>query len=147
MTLPDPEYDPQFYDGVASKRLVAWGIDAVVIFFIFIFLMLVLGALTFGIAGYFFIPILMLSSIGYRTVTIASFSATPGMKFMGIEFRGHDGQCFTTVQAAVHSAVFSLLMTSVIGLIISIVCILKTKLGQGLPDLLLGSTAINRPVD
>ena len=29
--LPDPDADRQFYDGVPSRRLVAWFIDAVII--------------------------------------------------------------------------------------------------------------------
>ena len=147
MALPDPELDAQFYNGVPSKRLVAWIVDVVIVLIIGSLVTVAFGILTFGFGLFLFLPILLMTGIIYRSLTIAANSATWGMQFMGIELRGFNGHRFDLVQAVIHSTIFSFLMASFIGLILTSVCILTTKRGQGLPDLLLGSTAINRPTD
>lgn len=145
--LPDPEYDAQFYDGVPSKRLVAWVIDAIAILILTMVSTLIIGVLTLGLAFVFFPGILFLISFGYRWLTIADASATPGMRLMGIELRTRSGDRLDPITAAIHTGVFLFLMATMIGWIATIVAILGTRYNQGLPDLLLGTTAINRPLD
>ncbi len=145
--LPDPEYDAQFYDGVPSKRLVAWMIDAIAILLLTVISTLIIGVLTLGLAFVFFPGILFLISFGYRWLTIADASATPGMRLMGIELRTRAGDRLDAITAAIHTGVFLFLMATMIGWIATIVAILGTRYNQGLPDLLLGTTAINRPED
>lgn len=144
--LPDPEYDAQFYEGVPGKRLAAWIVDALVILLISVLVILPLGVLTLGF-GFFLFPALVLTvSFLYRTLTIASRSATWGMRLMGIELRARDGQRLDLVTAAVHTGVFLFLMASIVGWAATVIAILGTRYNQGLPDLLLGTTAINRPL-
>lgn len=143
--LPDPQLDPQFYERVPAKRLAAWVFDVVISLAMGAAVTLVIGILTFGFGLVLFLPILFMTGLIYRTLTIASGSATWGMRFVGIELRGHDGHRFGGFQAGLHSLIFMFLMASVIGTVFHAFAILTTERGQGLPDLILGSTAINRP--
>ncbi len=145
--LPDPETDPQFFERVPAKRLVAWLFDGVVTLVIGGAITLAFGLITFGFGLVLLAPILFMTGLIYRTVTIADRSATWGMRFVGIEFRAHDGNRFEGFQAGLHSLVFMFLMASIIGLIVHAAMILISERGQGLPDLLLGSTAINPPLE
>ncbi len=144
---PDPALDPQFYRGVLSKRALAWVIDAAIILALWLVVSTVFGLVTFGI-GFLAAPVLMfLVSLSYRWATISRRSATPGMRFFGIEFRTAQGARFDSGHAFWHSLMFVLLMGSLIGWLISVIAMLGTEKSQGLPDLILGTTVINRPVD
>ncbi|MSU90984.1 RDD family protein [Rhodobacteraceae bacterium 2CG4] len=145
--LPHPEHDTQFYDGVPLKRLVAWLIDFTAIVLATVVATLAIGLLTLGLGFALFPAILFLVTFLYRWLTIAGSSATPGMMLMGIELRSCDGHRLTPVIAAVHTGIFMFLMASVVGWIGTAVSIWVTRYNQGLPDLLLGTTAINRPLN
>ena len=69
------------------------------------------------------------------------------MRMMGIELRDRRGDRFDLGTAAAHTGIFMLLMASLLGWIATVTCILTTRYRQGLPDLLLGTAAINRPLD
>ncbi len=141
--LPDPQRDPQFYDGVPFKRFLAWLIDVGVVS---IFTLLSVF-FTFGV-GVFVFPLLWLViNFAYRVLTIATGSATWGMRFAGIELRNIQGNRFDMSEAAIHTVLYYLLNMMVLGQILSAVMMLSTPKGQGLHDYLLGTTAINRPVD
>lgn len=141
--LPDPQLDPQFYDGVPFKRLLAWLIDTVIV----IGLSIGVGLLSFGILYFVFFSLMFLIGFIYRALTIAFGSATWGMRFAGIELRNARGQRFSGSEALLHTFLFHLLNMIPIGLIISAVMMLMGERGQGLHDYVMGSTAINRPVD
>lgn len=145
--LPHPDRDAQFYEGVPSKRLVAWVIDLVVILLLTSLVTLVFGIVTFGFGFFAFPALLFLFSFLYRWLTIASDSATWGMRLMGIELRTRMGHRLDGLTAAIHSGMFVALMASVIGAVLTAGSILITRYNQGLPDLILGTTAINRPID
>jgi CBS domain containing-hemolysin-like protein len=85
--LPDPERDRQFYEGVPSRRLVAWIVDVLAVIAMSIVVIPVVGLLTLGLAFFVAPLIFMALSFVYRTATLASRSATWGMRLMGIEFR------------------------------------------------------------
>lgn len=142
-SLPDPHRQPQFYDGVAVKRLIAWFIDAVAV----VLLSAVVGLLTLTLAFWVWPVTIVVISWLYRVGTISAASATPGMRLMGIEFRDGRGDRFTGGQAIVHTTAYMIATTIVIAQIISIVLMVGTRQGQALHDLLLGSTAINTPID
>lgn len=145
--LPDPELDPQFYQGVPARRLAAWLIDVAIILAVGVPIALVFGLVTLGI-GFAVFP-LILAAIGfaYRVGTIADRSATWGMRIMGIELRRGDGARFDLLTALGHVALYTLSMAFVVTQIISCVAMLGSRYGQGLPDIVLRTTAINRPVD
>ncbi|TPE53727.1 RDD family protein [Amaricoccus solimangrovi] len=145
--LPDPELDPQFYRGVPARRFAAWLIDVAIILCVGVPVALLFGVLTLGI-GFMIFP-LILAAIGfaYRVGTISDRSATWGMRVMGIEFRRGDGQRFDFVTALGHVAIYTLSMAFVLVQLVSCLAMLGTRYGQGLPDIVLRTTAINRPVD
>lgn len=139
--LPDPIADRQFYDGVPTRRLVAWLFDTIIIGAISI----AISLFTLGLLFFVFPLVFMLASFFYRWLTIAARSSTPGMRLTGIEFRDRQGEKFSSGQAAGHTLLYHLTLITGLAQLISIILMLLTAKGQGLPDLLLGSTAINRP--
>lgn len=140
MHLPDPETQPDFYDGVPAKRLLAWVIDTVLI------ALLVMIAVPFtAFTGLFFLPALfLLLGFAYRFVTIASGSATWGMRVLGIEFRDQTGARLESSTAFLHTLGYTVSVSIPILQLASIVMMLISPIGQGLTDSLLGTTALRR---
>ncbi|PCJ73994.1 MAG: hypothetical protein COA53_10790 [Rhodobacteraceae bacterium] len=141
--LPDPELDSQFYDNVPTRRLVAWVFDGIITFAI----TLLIGIFTIGIGFFIFPFIWLVVGLLYRTFTIASKSATWGMRMVGIEFRDKDGQKLSTKLALAHTVIFIIGTGFFIIQILSIVLILTSRYGQSVQDMILGTTAINRPLN
>ncbi len=139
--LPDPDLDRQFYEGVPSRRLLAWVIDSVITFLVTLLMALV----SFGL-GFFIFPLMWLV-IGffYRVSSIATASATPGMRLVGIEFRDREGNPLSPGLALAHTAIFTFASGMMILQLVSIGLILGTRYQQSLQDMILGTTAINRP--
>ena len=139
--LPDPDLDPQFYDGVAVKRLLAWVIDLLLV------AGLVLAAVvaSLGLLAFVFPMLSFALNLAYRIWAINNWSATLGMRALGIELRNMRGDKLSTGEAAAHSVIFVIAFMSIIGGLVNIVMILVTDRGQGLSDMILGTTAINRP--
>ncbi len=138
---PDPERHAAFYDGVLSKRLLAWVLDMVLI-----------GLVTAVIVPFtaftalFFLPLLYLVvGFVYRWVTLAGRSATWGMRLVNIEFLDRNGQRFDAATALLHTLGYSLSMAFVLPQVLSVGLMLMSSRGQGLSDLVLGSVAINSP--
>ena len=139
--LPDPDYQPQFYQAVASKRLLAWVIDSIII------AVLCFGVSILTVVGFFIWPLLFLVlGFAYRVVTIANGSATWGMSFAGIELRTLSGQKFDMRLAVLHTAGYSISLAIPVLQIISIIMMLTSSRGQGLTDAFLGTAALNRRV-
>lgn len=145
--LPDPVRDRQFYEGVPARRLAAWFVDLVVVLAVGVPVALIFGLATlgFGLALFPFV----VAGVGfvYRTLTIAGGSATWGMRFMGIELRRWDGSRFDLPTAFLHTAIYTVAFSVVILQVASMGMMLATRYGQGLPDIVLRTTAINRPAD
>ncbi|MBI6629992.1 RDD family protein [Pontibaca salina] len=138
--LPDPDFQPQFYDGVPGKRLLAWIIDTILIL-----LFCVITVILTAFVGAFVWPILVVSiSFVYRTLTLASGSATWGMRFAGVEIRAADGAELDLLQAALHTLGYMISMALPIVQIVSIILMLTGARKQGLTDLVLGTVALNR---
>jgi uncharacterized RDD family membrane protein YckC len=138
--IPDPDIQPQFYTGVPTKRLLAFGVDSLII------LALTLVVIPFtAFIGLFFFPFLyIVLGFGYRVVTLSRSSATWGMQLMAIEMRTRDDKRFDLPTAFFHTLglVVSLGMPPL--QFISIVLMLSTERGQGLTDMVLGTVALNR---
>lgn len=137
---PDPDTQPEFYQDVPVKRLIAWVVDTVLI------LLLCLLILPFtAFTGLFFFPVLMLVlGFAYRVVTIANSSATWGMRITAIEFRTLQGNKFDTGMALMHTTLFTIAFAFPLIQLVSIVLMLTGARAQGLPDHMLGTVAINR---
>ena len=139
-SLPDPDYQAEFYQDTPTKRLVAWLIDTIVILLI---CLLIVPFTAF--IGLFFFPFLMLVvGFAYRVITLANQSATWGMRLTAIEFRTSDGQPFTLPMAFLHTLGYSISIATFLPQVISIVLMLTTARAQGLTDHVLGTVALNR---
>ena len=138
--LPDPDRQSEFYQSVPTKRFVAWLFDIA-----FISLLCIVPVfLTLG-AGLFFLPLIYaVLSFAYRVVTIANNSATPGMRFMGIELRDAFGERMDLGKAVAHTAGYFVSMAFFVVQIISIIMMLTSARGQGLTDTFLGTVMINQ---
>lgn len=138
--LPDPEYQSEFYDGVAAKRGLAWVVDTILT-----------GALTLVIVPFtaftalFYLSFLyIMVNMIYRWVTLARGSATLGMRLAAIEFRRADGQRLDGATALVHTLGYAISMGMVLPQLLSVAMMLLSARGQGLTDMVLGTVAINR---
>ncbi len=141
-SLPDPDYQAEFYAFTVPKRLVAWVIDSSLI----VVLSLITVLLT-AFVGLIIWPLLYLV-IGfvYRAATLTSSSATLGMRFAGIELRDLTGRRLDSQKAIMHSAGFTFSMAIPVLQVISIIMMLTNPKGQGLSDALLGTVMLNRRV-
>lgn len=140
-TLPNPDYDPSFYDGVPAKRVFAWLIDIVLISIV----TLVPVLLTFGVLGFFWPILYLVLSFLYRSITISMGSATLGMRLMNIELRNAHGQRLSPTEAAFHTGLYLISWSFVLLQLISIFLMATGSRHQGLHDHILGTAAINRP--
>ena len=149
-TQPDrfvynPDTDPVLFDGVLSKRIVAFFIDAILIVALMIpagLLVLVLGFVTLGLGWLLFPPLFAIVALAYIALTLGGpASATPGMRITGVEMRTWSGQRLFPLLAMMHA----LLFWFSIGLLTPLVLIvgLVTRRKQLLHDLLLGVVGLN----
>lgn len=138
--IPDPDTQPQFYADIPLKRLLAWGVDTVLV----IVICLLIVPFT-AFTGLFFFPLLFLT-VGfiYRVLTISQGSATWGMRLFAIEFRTLSGERFDGSMAFMHTAIFSMCWAFMPVQILSVFMIASSRRAQGIPDQILGTVALNR---
>ena len=138
--IPDPTTQPEFYQDIPGKRAIAWVIDSVLV------LLLCLLILPFtAFLALFFLPLLWWTvSFVYRVVTISKGSATWGMRVMSIEFRTLTGDRFDLGLALKHTSAYSFSLIFMPLHVFSIITILASARRQSLPDLALGTVAINK---
>ncbi|MGJ8597978.1 RDD family protein [Sulfitobacter sp.] len=137
---PDPDMQPQFYEGVPTKRLLAWVLDTVII----AGLTLLTIPFTFFISLFFLPLVFMVLGFAYRVVTLSRGSATWGMRMMAIELRDSDDEPFDQSQAFLHTLGYSLSVMIAPLQLISVVLMLSSERRQGLTDLAMGTVALNR---
>ena len=138
--LPDPDRHAEFYADIPVKRAIAWAVDALVVFLLTL-LILPFTAFT----GLFFYPFLWLVvSFVYRVMTISGGSATYGMRLMSVQLRTWRGERLNFGEAFMHTLLYSLCLSFFFPQLVSIGLMLTTARAQGLPDLALGTAAINR---
>ena len=131
---------PQFYEGVPTKRLLAWVLDTVII----AGLTLLTIPFTFFISLFFLPLVFMVLGFAYRVVTLSRGSATWGMRMMAIELRDSDDEPFDQSQAFLHTLGYSLSVMIAPLQLISVVLMLSSERRQGLTDLAMGTVALNR---
>lgn len=139
-TLPDPDFQPEFYADVPGKRLLAFFIDTIINIGLCV-LVLPFTAFT----GLFFFPLLYLVlGFAYRVVTLANSGATLGMRVMAIEFRDAQGQRMGGGLALLHTLGYTISWAMPLLQVGSVVLMLTSRRGQGLSDHVLGTVALNR---
>jgi len=138
--LPDPDTQSQLYEGVAAKRLMAWIVDTIIV----VALSLVIVPFTAFTAIFFFPFLLAMVGFGYRVICLANGSATLGMRLMAIELRDANDQHFDLPHAVLHTAGYTLSIGTAIVQVASMVLMASSDRGQGLSDMVLGTTALNK---
>jgi uncharacterized RDD family membrane protein YckC len=138
--LPDPKTQPEFYESVVTKRLLAWVLDismiACIIVPIFFF--------TLGLAFLIAAPLWLVISFLYRWATLSNRSATLGMRVMSIELRSARGQRLDGGTAFIHTLGYFLSSGMFLVQLVSIACMLASRRGQSLTDLALGTVMLNQ---
>ncbi|WP_424970463.1 RDD family protein [Dinoroseobacter sp. S76] len=138
--LPDPYTNAEMYADVPTKRLIAWGVDFLVIAAI----TAVLVPITLFTA-LFYIPFLWLMvSFLYRWVTLSGDGATWGMRFASIEIREGNGQRLDMMSAFFHTLGYHVSIAIFPLQLVSIALMLMSERKQGLTDHILGTVALNR---
>lgn len=137
---PDPDIQPEFYEGIPAKRLLAWVIDVLII----AGFTLIAVPLT-AFIGLFFLPFLyMMIGFAYRIVTLSRGSATWGMRLMAIELRNRDDAPFDLPLAFAHTLGYTVSLAMPLLQLGSVVLMLGSERRQGLSDMVLGTVALNR---
>jgi uncharacterized RDD family membrane protein YckC len=144
----DPATQPDLFEGVLARRIVAFLIDAcivlapllVVALFMLIFTVVTffIGAPIFALLG----PIAAIWAVLYVGVTLGSpHSATYGMRAMGLEMRTWYGSPMYFLLAAVH-ALFFWVLTGALTPLILLVTLFNAR-RRTLHDYLTGTVVIN----
>lgn len=144
----DPDRDPELFEGVLPRRIIAFLIDAfliiapIVLLALFIF---VFGIVTFGLGWLLFwllSPIFVIWAIVYTGSTLGSpQSATIGMRVMDLEMRIWNGERMYFLLGAVHVIFFWVLTTTLTPLILLIALLNRRR--RLLHDFLTGTVLIN----
>jgi uncharacterized RDD family membrane protein YckC len=144
----DPATRPELFEGVLSRRIVAFLIDAcivlapmlVVALFMLVFTVVTLG---FGIFVFALLgPITAIWAILYVGITLGSpHSATYGMRAMGLEMRTWYGAPMYFLLGAVH-ALFFWVLTSALTPLVLLVTLFNSR-RRTLHDYLTGTLVIN----
>jgi uncharacterized RDD family membrane protein YckC len=144
----DPARNPEYFEGVLSRRIVAFLIDATIVItpiillaiFIFIF-----GLITLGIGWFLFwllSPIFVIWAVVYTGATLGSpASATIGMRTMDLELRIWNGSKMYFLLGAVHSIFFWVLTSTLTPLILLIALVNRRR--RLLHDFLTGTVLVN----
>ena len=140
----DRDTQPELFEGVLSKRIIAFVVDALIIVALMIpamMIVFVIGVITFGIGWLLYPALFALVALGYVGFTLGGpGSATVGMRMAGLEMRTWSGAPMFTLLAIMHALLFwfSMGLTPLILLVG-----LFTRRRQLLHDLLLGTVVVN----
>ena len=144
----DPAANPELFEGVVARRVVAFLIDFLILSIPVVFVSMfifVVGVVTFGLGFLFYAllwPAMVIWAIAYYGLTLGSpASATIGMRAMDIEMRTWYGAPAYFVLGAVHAVVFWITVSALTPLIL-LVCLFNER-RRCLHDMLVGTVVIN----
>ncbi len=150
--LYDPYREPALFDGVLTKRVLAFFIDAFLILALLVAVVgfiLIMGIPTLGLAWLLFpaLPLFPIVALLYVAFTLGGPRAsTPGMRVVGLTIRGAMGERISPLIAAVHTLLFWF-SVSILTPFVLIVGLLSNR-KRLLHDLLLGTVVMNAtPLD
>ena len=147
----DPDKNPEYFEGVLPRRVVAFCIDAVLIvgpiillaLFIFVF-----GLVTFGLGWLLFwilSPVFVMWAVLYVGLTLAApQSATIGMRIMDLELRTWYGAPGYFVLGATHAVLFWVSISFLSPLVLLVGLFNRRR--RLLHDVILGTIIINGSV-
>ncbi len=144
----DPATQPELFEGVLARRVVAFLIDLIVITVPLIFLAIFIfmfGLVTLGLGWFLFFlmsPIAVIWALVYYGMTFASpASATIGMRVVDIEMRTWYGTPCYFVLGAVHAIMFWLSVSFLTPFVLLVGLFNDRR--RLLHDMLVGTTVIN----
>jgi len=144
----DPAREPELFEGVLARRVVAFLIDLIIITVPLIFLAIFIfmfGLVTLGLGWFLFFlmsPIAVIWALVYYGMTFGSpASATIGMRVVDIEMRTWYGTPCYFVLGAVHAITFWLTVSFLTPFVL-LVCLFNGR-RRLLHDMLVGTTVIN----
>ena len=144
----DPATNPELFEGVVSRRVVAFLIDFLILSIPVVFVSMfifVIGIVTFGLGFLFYgllWPAMVIWALAYYGLTLGSpASATIGMRAMDIEMRTWYGAPTYFVLGAVHAVVFWIAV-SICTPFVLLVCLFNAR-RRCLHDMLVGTVVIN----
>lgn len=144
--LPDPSTAPELFDGVLTRRAIAFVIDLAImgmLMLMFGFVGLIAGFLTFGLAWLALVFLVPATVLFYYGVTLGSPSrATLGMRMMDLVLTPTRGQPLDGWMAIVHAGVFWI--TVWISWPVSLLFALFTPRRQMIHDLVTGTLMVRR---
>ena len=144
--LPDPASAPELFEGVLTRRVLAFFIDLLVMgamIVAFALIGLVAGFLTFGLAWLALVFVVPATIVLYYGATLGSPKrATLGMQMMDIVLTPTRGQPLDGWMAIIHAAVFWL--TTWISWPLSLLFALFTSRRQMIHDLVTGTLMVRR---
>jgi uncharacterized RDD family membrane protein YckC len=144
----DPAIHPEVYEGVRTRRSFAFLIDAAIIFVLMAaayVVIAVVGIFTLGLLWLLFPAVWPLVAILYSVLTMGgSHSATPGMRFMGIEMRTVRGERMYYGLALLHVLGFWISVAILTPLVLLVALFTDRK--QLLHDLVVGTVAVRSPL-
>jgi uncharacterized RDD family membrane protein YckC len=140
----DPVVHPERYEGVRTRRIFAFLVDAAIVLVLMLLatlLIAVLGVFTLGLGWLLFPAVWPVVAILYTVLTLGGpQSATPGMRMMGIEFRTLSGERMNYGLALLHALGFWFSVSILTPLILLVGLFTARK--QLLHDLLIGTFAV-----
>jgi uncharacterized RDD family membrane protein YckC len=146
----DPVANPELFEGVLTRRVVAFVIDLIVIAIPLILasmFILVFGLMTLGLGWALFwllSPASVIWALFYYGLTLGSpASATLGMRAMGIEMRTWYGSPLYFLLGAVHAVVFWVSVSMLTPFILVVGLFNGRK--RLLHDMLVGTVLTNNP--
>jgi uncharacterized RDD family membrane protein YckC len=144
----DPHRNPEYFEGVLSRRVVAFFIDAVIVvgpIVLLAFFIFVLGLVTLGLGWLLFwllSPIFVVWAIIYTGFTLGSpQSATIGMRSMDLELRIWNGSKMYFLLGAVH-AIFFWVITATFTPFVHLIALFNGR-RRLLHDFLTGTVMVN----
>jgi uncharacterized RDD family membrane protein YckC len=146
----DPATNPELFEGVLARRMIAFLIDVVIIALpmaLIALFILVFGLVTFGLGWalfFLFYPLGVLWALIYYGLTLGGpHSATIGMRVMDIEMRTWYGAPAYFVLGAVHAIIYWV-SVSVLTPLVLLVALFNDR-RRLLHDIVLGAVIINNP--
>lgn len=144
--LPDPLSEPELFEGLLTRRVLAYIVDVGLMAMLVIIVSVVagiLGFLTFGLAWVALLIVIPAVIVGYYATTLGSYRrATPGMKMMDLVLTPTRGTPLDGMTAFLHALLFWI--TIWISWPVSLAIALFTPRRQMLHDLALGALMLRR---
>jgi uncharacterized RDD family membrane protein YckC len=144
--LPDPATSPELYEGVLTRRVLAFIVDMVIVGLAVgavTLVGLIVGFLTLGVGWLATLVIIPVFIVGYYALTLGSHTrATVGMRMMDLVLTPTRGQPLNGVMAFLHTVLFW--VTVWIAWPVSLAVALFTPRRQMVHDYIAGTLMLRR---